>query len=67
GEAEWARGYPTNPLDPEALLAKFLDCARGTMEEEEARKAFEAVRDLPSAARAADRLAPLWRAPAAAR
>jgi 2-methylcitrate dehydratase PrpD len=67
GEAEWARGYPTNPLDREALLAKFLDCAHGTMEEKEARKVFEAVRDLPSAARAADRLAPLWRAPAATR
>jgi 2-methylcitrate dehydratase PrpD len=62
GEAEWAHGYPTLPLDRAALFAKFRDCAEGTLDAERARRAFDAVYTLASAARAAEALAPLWSA-----
>lgn len=62
GEAEWAHGYPTMPLDRDGLWDKFLDCATGTLEPGTARAAFDAVYALPTAAHARDILAPLWTA-----
>jgi 2-methylcitrate dehydratase PrpD len=45
-EAEWARGYPQNPLPPAALEAKFLECARTCLTEEQAIHALESIRSL---------------------
>lgn len=60
GEAEWAHGYPTLPLDRDALFAKFRDCAEGTLGPDEARAAFDAIYALPAAPSARDLLAALW-------
>ncbi len=65
GEAEWARGYPSNPLSRSALEAKFLDCAALPLGPEAARRALAAVKGLESAPKASGVLDALRSAPVA--
>lgn len=45
-ETEWARGYPQNPLSPERLSAKFLDCAGPVLGSARADEALAALAGL---------------------
>jgi 2-methylcitrate dehydratase MmgE/PrpD-like protein len=59
GEAEWAKGYPQNPLPPAELEGKFLECARTVLSERQAAEALEAVRRVETVPSVADMLATL--------
>jgi 2-methylcitrate dehydratase PrpD len=52
GEAEYARGYPGNPLPAGDLEAKFRECARCALSSEQAEAALHAIRGLAGAASA---------------
>lgn len=65
-EAEWARGYPTNPLPAKALDAKFVECAERVLPPAQALDALQAVRGMASAERVTEVLS-LLQPPAAAR
>lgn len=58
-EAEWARGYPQNPLPAADLAAKFTECARCAMPAAQAEAALAAIRRLPDAAAAGEVLSAL--------
>ncbi len=49
GEAEWAKGYPHNPLPPAELEGKFLECAQTVLSEQQAHAALAAIASLERA------------------
>jgi 2-methylcitrate dehydratase PrpD len=44
----YATGHPRKPMSAEQLEEKFLDCARLALDDEQARRAAELIRKLPS-------------------
>lgn len=60
-QAEWARGYPSRPLEPAALDGKFIECAEVVMpraQAEEALGGLRAIDQAESAARTLELLQP---------
>ena len=49
GEAEWARGYPANPMTPAELTAKFTECAAEAIPAARAAEAAAAISGLAGA------------------
>lgn len=49
GEAEWAHGYPSNPMTSAQLTGKFTECAEQVLPAGRAAAAVEAIRAIPAA------------------